>query len=61
MATSDAAAERQRQRSHRFDDKEFYRLLAGEVIDDATLFNTKLHEWERFRQSAKQRHRMSDQ
>src|SRR2546421_4835916 len=23
------------------------RLLAGEMIDDAKLFNTKLHEWER--------------
>jgi len=36
------------ERSHRIDDEEFYRLLAGEVIDDAKLFNTKLHEWERF-------------
>jgi len=30
------------------DDEEFYRLVAGEVIDDAKLFNAKLHEWERF-------------
>jgi transposase InsO family protein len=36
------------ERSHRIDDEEFYRLLAGEVIDDAKHFNTKLHEWERF-------------
>ena len=36
------------ERSHRIDDEEFYRLLAGAVIDDAKLFNTKLHEWERF-------------
>ena len=36
------------ERSHRIDDEEFYRLLAGEVIDDAKLFNNKLHEWERF-------------
>jgi transposase InsO family protein len=36
------------ERSHRIDEEEFYRLLAGEVIDDAKLFNTKLHEWERF-------------
>jgi transposase InsO family protein len=36
------------ERSHRIDDEEFYRLLAGEVIDDAKLFDAKLHEWERF-------------
>jgi transposase InsO family protein len=36
------------ERSHRIDNEEFYRLLAGEVIDDAKLFNAKLHEWERF-------------
>jgi len=36
------------ERSHRIDDEEFYRLLAGEVIDDAKLFNNKLQEWERF-------------
>ena len=23
-------------------------MVAGEVIDDAKLFNNKLHEWERF-------------
>src|SRR6476646_1294882 len=36
------------ERSHRIDDEEFYRMLAGVVIDDAKLFNNKLHEWERF-------------
>ena len=36
------------ERSHRIDDEEFYRMLAGVVIDDAKLFNTKLLEWERF-------------
>jgi transposase InsO family protein len=36
------------ERSHRIDDEEFYRMLAGDVIDDAKLFNTKLTEWERF-------------
>jgi len=36
------------ERSHRIEDEEFYRLLAGEVIDDAKFFNTKLHELERF-------------
>ena len=36
------------ERSHRIDDDEFYRMLAGVVIDDAALFNTKLQEWERF-------------
>jgi transposase InsO family protein len=36
------------ERSHRIDDEEFYRMLAGVVIDDAQLFNTKLLEWERF-------------
>ncbi len=36
------------ERSHRIDDEEFYRMLAGVVIDDAQLFNTKLQEWERF-------------
>ena len=36
------------ERSHRIDDEEFYRMLAGVVIDDAALFNTKLQEWERF-------------
>jgi len=36
------------ERSHRIDDEEFYRMLAGVVIDDAQLFNTKLQEWEQF-------------
>ena len=36
------------ERSHRIDDDEFYRMLAGVVIDDAQLFNTKLKEWEHF-------------
>ena len=36
------------ERSHRIDDDEFCRMLAGFVIDDAALFNTKLQEWERF-------------
>jgi transposase InsO family protein len=36
------------ERSHRIDDEEFYRMLAGEVIDDAKIFNIKLTEWERF-------------
>jgi transposase InsO family protein len=27
-------------------DEEFYRLLEGEVLDDATIFNDKLSEWE---------------
>jgi hypothetical protein len=32
------------ERSHRIDDEEFYRMLAGEVIDDAQIFNSKRHE-----------------
>jgi len=36
------------ERSHRIDDDEFYRMLAGVVIDDTRLVNTKLKEWERF-------------
>ena len=36
------------ERSHRIDDEEFYRMLAGVVTDDAQLFNTKLQEWEHF-------------
>lgn len=36
------------ERSHRIDDEEFYRLLDGIVIDNATLFNEKLREWENF-------------
>lgn len=35
------------ERSHRIDDEEFYRMLAGVVIDDSKLFNAKLQEWER--------------
>ena len=35
------------ERAHRIDDKEFYRMLAAEVVDDAKLFNTNLTEWER--------------
>jgi transposase InsO family protein len=34
------------ERSHRIDSEEFYRLLAGQVIDDANLFAEKLQEWE---------------
>ena len=34
------------ERSHRIDAEEFYRLLAGVVIDDTNLFNDKLREWE---------------
>jgi hypothetical protein len=34
------------ERSHRIDSEEFYRLLEGEVIDDARLFETRLQEWE---------------
>ncbi|WP_416237654.1 integrase core domain-containing protein [Streptomyces sp. NBC_00162] len=34
------------ERSHRIDSEEFYRLLEGQVIDDVSLFNTKLQEWE---------------
>ena len=33
-------------RSHRIDSEEFYRLLKGQVIDDANLFSEKLQEWE---------------
>ncbi len=36
------------ERSHRIDDEEFYRLLAGVVIDDSKLFTEKLQEWEDF-------------
>lgn len=36
------------ERSHRIDDEEFYRMLAGVVIDDAQVFNLKLQEWEHF-------------
>jgi transposase InsO family protein len=34
------------ERSHRIDAEEFYRLLDGDVIDDAHVFNNKLQEWE---------------
>ena len=34
------------ERSHRIDSEEFYRLLEGQVIDDAHLFIEKLQEWE---------------
>lgn len=34
------------ERSHRIDFEEFYRLLAGQVIDDVNLFTSKLQEWE---------------
>ena len=34
------------ERSHRIDSEEFYRLLGGQVIDDANLFSEKLQEWE---------------
>ncbi|MCX5014915.1 helix-turn-helix domain-containing protein [Streptomyces sp. NBC_00555] len=34
------------ERSHRIDSEEFYRLLEGQVIDEVSLFNTKLQEWE---------------
>lgn len=33
-------------RSHRIDSDEFYRLLEGEVIDDANLFAELLQQWE---------------
>jgi hypothetical protein len=33
------------ERSHRIDAEEFYRMLAGIVIDDAGVFNDKLREW----------------
>jgi transposase-like protein len=34
------------ERSHRIGSEEFYRLLEGQVIDDANLFSEKLQEWE---------------
>ncbi len=34
------------ERSHRIDSEEFYRLLEGQVIDDARLFEKRLQEWE---------------
>ncbi|MEY2230148.1 IS481 family transposase [Streptomyces sp. BF23-19] len=34
------------ERSHRIDAEEFYRMLAGVVIDDTDVLNEKLREWE---------------
>ncbi|MDH6123077.1 transposase InsO family protein [Kitasatospora sp. GAS204A] len=34
------------ERSHRIDAEEFYRMLAGVVIDDTGVLNDKLREWE---------------
>ncbi|MEU9147265.1 integrase core domain-containing protein [Streptomyces sp. NPDC048349] len=34
------------ERSHRIDAEEFYRMLAGVVIDDTGELNDKLREWE---------------
>ncbi|MEX0874079.1 MAG: IS481 family transposase [Actinomycetota bacterium] len=36
------------ERSHRIDAEEFYRMLDGVVIDDASVLNAKLEEWERY-------------
>jgi transposase InsO family protein len=36
------------ERSHRIDSEEFYRLLQGQVIDDANVFAEKLQEWENY-------------
>lgn len=36
------------ERSHRIDQKEFYALLDGVVIDGAASINSKLQEWEQF-------------
>jgi hypothetical protein len=33
------------ERSHRIDSEEFYRLLQGQLIEDAHLFTEKLQEW----------------
>ncbi|MEU6516150.1 hypothetical protein [Streptomyces sp. NPDC046978] len=33
------------ERSQRIDLEEFYRLLAGQVVDDVNLFTSKLQEW----------------
>jgi transposase InsO family protein len=38
--------DRKAERSHRIDSDEFYRLLEGEVIDDANLFTERLRQWE---------------
>ncbi|MFJ3204784.1 integrase core domain-containing protein [Streptomyces sp. NPDC086989] len=34
------------ERSHRIDAEEFYRMLAGVVMDDTGVLNEKLREWE---------------
>jgi transposase InsO family protein len=34
------------EKSHRIDSEEFYRLLQGQLIEDAHLFTEKLQEWE---------------
>ena len=36
------------ERSHRIDDDEFYRMLAGVVIDEAKVFDDRLEAWEHF-------------
>jgi transposase InsO family protein len=36
------------ERSHRIDEEEFYRMLAGVVIDDTGLFNDRIQTWEDF-------------
>jgi transposase InsO family protein len=36
------------ERSHRIDSEEFYRLLQGQVIDDANVFSEKLQERENY-------------
>lgn len=36
------------ERSHRIDAEEFYRLLDGQLIGDAQLFNDRLTEWENY-------------
>jgi transposase InsO family protein len=36
------------ERSHRIDAEEVYRLLDGQVIDDAKIFNERLVEWKNF-------------
>jgi transposase InsO family protein len=36
------------ERSHLIDQEEFYRMLAGVVIDDTEPFNERLQEWEDF-------------
>jgi Integrase core domain len=36
------------ERSHRIDQEDFYRMLEGVVIDDTSVFNDKLQEWEDF-------------